>query len=135
MSANFSYYPPNEPRYILITGAASGLGRCFLDHYTHKHPHASFWAVDRHMPDHKPVYPGLQGRIEWIQLDLTDEAAVREHLELENSLRGQWDLVIHCAGVRGLRVGDGGLRNQKDVEVADGLWQIDKAVSPPYWVF
>ncbi|KAF2102553.1 NAD(P)-binding protein [Rhizodiscina lignyota] len=81
---------------ILITGAASGIGLCFLEHFRRQ---ANTWtiAVDRM---EIPISRTLDDSWMSVHADLTDEISLR------NVMREIGDipihLVIHSAGIRGL---------------------------------
>lgn len=125
--------PPSKLPIILITGALSGLGRAFFQHFarrsdeTHDRPDAfRVIGIDRHpwtdaSGSTHPSHP--QGRLStYVQLDVTSPAA-----EL-GALARRWvgaeeaplRLVVHCAGVRGLAPGVQ-VRRPEDVAAAEAL--------------
>jgi NAD(P)-dependent dehydrogenase (short-subunit alcohol dehydrogenase family) len=84
---------------ILISGAASGLGSCFLHHYAASESKRIIIAIDR-LP---PLFPKRFENTDHIKtyvVNVTDaeqiEALVTELQDIPISL------IIHCAGVRGL---------------------------------
>lgn len=132
-------FPPNVPT-ILITGAFSGLGRAFFEHFatasraesSHDAPPAfNVIGIDRQpWPDkhgnpqpshaHGPNSAYVQADITQPQQEL--EALIRRWIGTESPLK----LVIHSAGVRGL-VPSVPLRRSDDVAAAETLGVIDAA--------
>ncbi|MCJ1459777.1 hypothetical protein MMC28_010156 [Mycoblastus sanguinarius] len=96
---------------ILITGAASGIGKAFVHAYLHD-PENCIIAVDKnyqfssqkhHLEDPSDTYRKVVGvdavdRLQVLALDLTDENQLSRQLSIVHNL----DLVIHSAGIRGL---------------------------------
>lgn len=126
------YRSASASRAILITGAASGLGRAFLQYYAHADKQANIIALDRQVPSPRPPFPNDDARVQWAEVDVSDEDTVNQWAGCCKGDDGApipLDLVLHCAGVRGLKVGPGGLRDQRDVEASETMGAIDKAVS------
>lgn len=139
--------PPSVPT-ILITGAFSGLGRAFFEHFAaasrnEESSSSSSPSSHRQVPDFRVVgidrqpWPGRDGnpqpshahgpRSVYVQADITSP---RSDLE---ALARRWvgagtpiSLVIHSAGVRGLVPGIE-LRRSDDVAGAEGLGVMDAA--------
>ena len=141
---------------ILITGAASGLGRAFTRAYA-RHLYAQsinddsnnnaeesesfIYSTDRDKRilrfDH--TFPKVtdfssgfgrwvQGHWQGLVLDVTDEVAVRGLFDADNGALGRvsLDLVVHSTGVRGL-VGDGTLvEKYEDVRDCENRQVMDK---------
>lgn len=83
---------------ILISGAASGLGRAFLDKYAND-PSNIIIAIDKDDIDVSD-FDSRAANISSHVVDLTDEVAInRLASELENTT---FDLFIHSVGIRGL---------------------------------
>ncbi|ROW15612.1 hypothetical protein VPNG_02206 [Cytospora leucostoma] len=130
--------PSSKLPTILITGALSGLGRAFFQHFversdeTHNQPDTfRVIGVDRHpwtdsAGSTHPSHP--QGRLStYVQLDVT--SAAEEHEAFARRWIGEetpLSLVIHCAGVRGLAPGVE-VNRSDDVATAETLSAIDAA--------
>lgn len=134
-----SSLPSNVPT-ILITGAFSGLGRAFFEHFAtgsrkeSSHGEAQYFKVvviDRQPwldQDGKPQTSHIHGpRSVYVQVDITSprhelEALLRKWIGEEAPL----SLVVHSAGVRGL-VSAVELRKSDDVAAAETLYVMDAA--------
>lgn len=135
-----SSLPPNAPT-ILITGAFSGLGRAFFEHFatgsskespSHSQvPDYRVIGIDRQPwldQDGNPQPSHIHGpRSLYVQVDITApphelEAFAREWIGEDTPLA----LVIHSAGVRGLVPGVE-LRKSDDVAAAEALGVMDAA--------
>lgn len=118
---------------IVVTGASSGLGRAFFEHFAaHSTPPHRVVGIDRQpWPDenaaeqstfHHKDKPALN-----IQLDITKPAKdLRSALLLELGDKDPVVLVIHCAGVRGL-VPQVPITTSADVAAAETLDAMDPA--------
>lgn len=81
---------------ILITGASSGLGLAFLQHYASLPSHPSIITLDAQpLPSHVH-YPNIQ----FHQVDITSDTAIKTLAQ--NYASTPIKQIIHCAGVRGL---------------------------------
>jgi len=81
---------------ILITGASSGLGLAFLEHYASLPSHPSIVALDA-----QPLPPHVQyPNVHLHQVDITSGTAI-QNLAVQYAST-PIKLVLHCAGVRGL---------------------------------
>lgn len=131
--------PPSKVPTVLITGAFSGLGRAFFQHFVALSDESSHdenktfkvvgidrqpW-IDKDGTAHHSYAHGR--RSAYVQLDVTSPAG-----ELEMFAR-RWIgedtlvyLVIHCAGVRGL-VPSVDVENSDDVATAEALGAMDAA--------
>lgn len=82
---------------VLITGAASGIGRCFALHYL-KQPGTNVIAVDRNsidIPD-----PSGDQQFRTLHVDMGSTDSIKGMVKQIEGLK--IDLVIHSAGIRGL---------------------------------
>lgn len=138
--------PLNVPT-VLITGAFSGLGRAFFEHFaaaTHnEEKEESFSSPNRQLTDFRVVgidrqpWPGRDGKPQpshahgprsvYVQADITSprrdlEALARRWVGADTPI----PLVIHSAGVRGLVPGIE-IRGSGDVAGAEGLDAMDAA--------
>ena len=111
---------------ILITGAGSGLGLAFLEHYSKDSSNIIF-AIDRSWP--QPLPDSFQNsRINHHTVDITSESDLESLVQSLNSeIRSRTaqehpmiDLVIHSAGVRGL-VPDVPIKQSSHVAKAETL--------------
>ncbi|KAI5196040.1 hypothetical protein AUEXF2481DRAFT_2609 [Aureobasidium subglaciale EXF-2481] len=83
---------------ILISGAASGLGRAFLDAYSSDKSNTVL-VIDREHVD-LSVYQGHPATIKSYLVDVTDEKSI---IEFSASIRNTAiDLFVHSVGIRGL---------------------------------
>ncbi|OSS45948.1 hypothetical protein B5807_08251 [Epicoccum nigrum] len=85
------------PQTILITGASSGLGLAFLQHYASQIPHPTIVALDT-----APLPSGihLSEHVTFYEANVTSTSDL---LSVQTSLsKTPVDLIIHCAGIRGL---------------------------------
>lgn len=90
----------SRTRNVLITGACSGLGFTFLKKY------ALDTSLNIIATDRNPLPPDLldvdrQG-ISWFTVDLTSEEDVHRFADRFDGDESSLDMVIHCAGIRGL---------------------------------
>ena len=88
---------------ILITGAASGLGLGFLDHYVQDSSNVII-AIDKNRAEVPASQSENRARVIFQILDITSEHDVlsfAEDIKKEHGISAI-DLVIHCAGMRGL---------------------------------
>lgn len=85
------------PQTILITGAASGLGRAFLQHYTSQTPRPTILAVDSAS---SPTNIPTSENVKFFQADVASPSEL--HSIRDSISDAPIDLVIHCAGIRGL---------------------------------
>lgn len=106
--------PDYEPYTVLITGAASGIGRCFVEHYL-KQPNTLVIAwdvrtIDITAPPSTPSEDGQSRRFRKQQVDFASERSIEDGVNFMRTKYGAFssctnpkiDLVIHSAGVRGL---------------------------------
>ncbi|OQO08637.1 hypothetical protein B0A48_06507 [Cryoendolithus antarcticus] len=83
-------------RTVLVTGAASGLGKAFVDAYSAQ-PDTTVISLDR------TFQCDLRENVRTFVVDVTSEAAVNDFVySLLNVSATPIDLVIHSAGIRGL---------------------------------
>ncbi|NHN87716.1 SDR family NAD(P)-dependent oxidoreductase [Acetobacter conturbans] len=83
---------------LLITGAASGLGRAFA--LRSARPGVTLYLIDcedRRLADTAARAEGLGARVVAHALDVADEAAMRQAIEAAETL----DVVLACAGITG----------------------------------
>lgn len=125
-----------EPLTVLVTGAASGLGRCFVEHYLNQH-NTTVIAWDLH-PIDIPVPPGTPGedgqsrRLRKQHVDFESELSITNAINFMQTKFGAFgaitnpklDLVIHSAGIRGL-VPEIEEAYPDDVAVAETLHVMD----------
>lgn len=109
-------------RNVLITGAASGLGRGFLEHYKQQ-AETTCYAVDK-----SARLVELDSHTRWYTIDLTDEDHIDQFADELRQMDTKLDLVIHCVGVRGLEM-DKEIKTQEDVQCAEQLDVVTKKVS------
>ena len=98
-SITFSHTNANMSQNILITGASSGLGLAFLQHYASQPTTSRILALD-FQPLPTSVTISLPSTIEFQKVDIANQAHIRYLASRYANL--PIDLVIHCAGVRGL---------------------------------
>lgn len=79
----------NEPKNIIVTGAAGYIGGMVVDRLLELYPGASITGIDL-LPMPKRWHP--KSSVSWIQADLATDEWQKKALE-----RGPVDLVIHCA--------------------------------------
>ncbi|EDU50318.1 FabG Dehydrogenases with different specificities (related to short-chain alcohol dehydrogenases) [Pyrenophora tritici-repentis] len=85
-----------EDDNILITGASSGLGLAFLQHYASLPSHPPIIALDA-----QPLPPHIHySNLQFHQIDITSHKDIQSLAEDYASTPIK--LVIHCAGIRGL---------------------------------
>ncbi|KAG9644915.1 NAD(P)-binding protein, partial [Aureobasidium melanogenum] len=83
---------------ILISGAASGLGRAFLEAYSHEETNTLI-AIDREQI-HLSANQNLAATITSHIVDVTDERSIND---LATALKGTpIDIFVHSVGIRGL---------------------------------
>ena len=145
---------------ILITGAASGLGRAFLSHYITAlfnltNLESRIYAIDNSPAVHDAPLLSLEStqtpystvgtdaeaeRLRlWIEsyviarvIDITSSEAVTELFDSE--LKGvSLDLVIHSAGIRGLVGGGASVKAYGDVREVESLDVMDKETMRGAW--
>jgi NAD(P)-dependent dehydrogenase (short-subunit alcohol dehydrogenase family) len=106
---------------ILITGAASGLGHAFLSHYA-SDPSSTIFAIDR-----SPIQlPSLcAADVTTSAVDVTSTTSLRALAQ--STLKDKAiDLLIHCAGIRGL-VQSIHEADPDDIPKADNIDNMDAA--------
>jgi NAD(P)-dependent dehydrogenase (short-subunit alcohol dehydrogenase family) len=126
---------------VLITGAASGLGRAFFEYYA-KIPTLRVMGIDvRPWPEGVPTFEtpsisnvntglpssdsGISPR--FMTVDITDEAALQRFAEATVTAQyGAFDLVVHSAGIRGL-VPSIEAQRPHDVAAAETIEAMDLA--------
>lgn len=103
-----------EPYTVLVTGAASGIGRGFVEHYL-KQPNTLVIAwdvrtIDLSPPPSTPGEDGQSKRLRKQQVDFSSERSIEDGVNfmrtkygaLSASANPKIDLIIHSAGIRGL---------------------------------
>jgi NAD(P)-dependent dehydrogenase (short-subunit alcohol dehydrogenase family) len=106
---------------ILISGAASGLGLAFVQHYAESNQEQAIIAVDRD-PITLPGGLQSQGNVKTFIIDITDLESIESFSKsLENTTIS---LLIQCAGVRGLvpsavRIHHGDITSAEALDVMD----------------
>jgi NAD(P)-dependent dehydrogenase (short-subunit alcohol dehydrogenase family) len=83
---------------IIITGASSGLGLAFLQHYASQ-PYTSIIAMDI-SPFPLPTSNTELSNVQFFQTDITDESKLQSIAS--NLTNVPISLLLHCAGIRGL---------------------------------
>jgi NAD(P)-dependent dehydrogenase (short-subunit alcohol dehydrogenase family) len=104
---------------IVITGASSGLGLAFLNHYASQ-PNTEVIAIDN-----RPIQ-NVVGNVRFYQVDVTIEAALAD-VAVRFLKDVHVDRLIHCAGVRGLVPGvlqKEGVRGQPDGVAKAETWEV-----------
>lgn len=108
---------------IVITGATSGLGQAFLQTYLLDSSN-TILAADRE-PIPLPTVSGKHAVVHRTTLDITSESALLEWAtELECRQVKSIDLVIHCAGIRGL-VPHVEMKHPEDVAACESMEVMD----------
>ncbi|RMZ72951.1 aflatoxin biosynthesis ketoreductase nor-1 [Pyrenophora seminiperda CCB06] len=87
----------NNSAAILISGASSGLGLAFLQHYASLPSHPTIIALDT-----QPLPPQPYSNILFHQVDITSSDAIQALAQTYTSTSTPIKLLLHCAGVRGL---------------------------------
>lgn len=101
--ANMTSKRQKQMQHIVITGAASGLGKAFLDALKHKD--ATIYAMDiAFAKSHASMSSDTPSRsiVEYIPIDITSETQIEMMKSTFAKDNIYFDLFIHCAGVRGL---------------------------------
>jgi NAD(P)-dependent dehydrogenase (short-subunit alcohol dehydrogenase family) len=111
------------PQRILITGASSGLGLAFLRHYTAQAVPPAIICFDKH-PLPREVATSLGENTTFHQIDITQADQVNAIASPSTST--PIDLLIHCAGVRGL-VPEVVQKQRGDVAAAETLEAMNHA--------
>lgn len=107
-TSNVLHSPFNTMPTILITGAASGLGAAFVQAYLNQPGNNNkIIAIDKDPFPNLHLLPSKQVR--FYKVDVSDESsiqslqtALREGEEEDEDEHEPIDLILHCAGVRGL---------------------------------
>ncbi|KAK5941594.1 hypothetical protein PMZ80_005542 [Knufia obscura] len=95
-----------KPYTVLVTGAASGIGRCFTQHYLSQSNTiviaADINEINISTPSSRP--DGQENELIKIQIDMSSTISIEEEVR---NLKSYWtipplDLIIHSAGIRGL---------------------------------
>lgn len=107
---------------ILITGASSGLGLAFLQHYAAQTPPPRIICLDQSpLPD---TVDFLDENVTFHQVDVK---SANQIITIATTLSGNpIDLLVHCAGIRGL-VPAVVARQRGDVAAAETLEAMDHA--------
>lgn len=107
-TSNVLHSPFNTMPTILITGAASGLGAAFVQAYLNQpgNNNSKIIAIDKDPIPNLHLLPSKQVR--FYKVDVSDESSIQS---LQTALREEEeeeeehepiDLILHCAGIRGL---------------------------------
>lgn len=108
-TSNVLHSPFKTMPTILITGAASGLGAAFVQAYLNQpgNNNNKIIAIDKDPIPNLHLLPSKQVR--FYKVDVSDESsikslqtALREGEEEEEEEHEPIDLILHCAGIRGL---------------------------------
>lgn len=108
-TSNVLHSPFNTMPTILITGAASGLGAAFVQAYLNQpgNNNNKIIAIDKEPIPNLHLLPSKQVR--FYKVDVSDESsikslqtALREGEEEDEDEHEPIDLILHCAGIRGL---------------------------------
>lgn len=106
---------------ILITGAASGLGLAFVNHYASQSSTSRIIALDIN-PLHREI-----PKVDFFSADISNETAIRTIASKYSTT--PINLIIHCAGIRGL------VKDVIDRQIASGNeTDFDVAASETYEV-
>lgn len=84
---------------ILVTGAASGIGRCFAEHYLQQADH-SVIAVDCNPINISDAVPEPTSQLTKLHCDFADETSIRALAKQIGNIH--LHSIIHSAGIRGL---------------------------------
>lgn len=112
------------PTTILITGASSGLGLALLTHYATQAPQTHIIAIDVSPLPTSLQSPLTSPHLSNISFYLADICAPTALFRVSSNLETQGtkiDLVLHCAGVRGLvkRIAE----QTRDVATSE-MWEV-----------
>lgn len=107
---------------IVITGAASGLGLAFLEHYASLEPSSEIYALDVAAQPLHSIFK--DPAVHYYQVDITDPSALANALSplVTPQSPKPVNLLVHSAGIRGL-VPSIPITKDEDVAQAE-TWQV-----------